>query len=249
MKKTVIIVEDDQALSKHLVWILQSSPDISCLGSYGSGEMALPEILKRKPDVVLMEISLPGKSGIECVAEIRRTSPAVQVIMVTDFEDVTEVLRALKAGAGGCLIKPSPADELLEAIRNVCQGGAPMSNSIARKLVEYIRTVETSSAKCENLTPRQGQVLDLLSRGYKYREIGERLEIGNETVRTHVATICKKLCVRNRIEAVSLYRAGCSQPFPISAPGSSTARDNNLVPTVTSRIAPAFTCSNRERCV
>src|ERR1700712_324663 len=130
MKKTVVVVEDDRGLREQLVQILETAADIKCLGAFVSGEVALPQILEKRPDVVLMDIKLPGMSGIQCVAEIKKVLPTMQVIMVTIYEDSERIFRALKAGANGYLVKSSPPEQLLAAIGDVYKGGAPMSSHI-----------------------------------------------------------------------------------------------------------------------
>jgi DNA-binding NarL/FixJ family response regulator len=206
MKKSVIVVEDDPGLRDQLVQILQSAPDIRCLGAFGSAEQALPQIVQKNPDVVLMDIQLPGMSGIACVAEIKRAHAAMQIIMVTVYEDSERIFRALKAGADGYLVKSSPPEQLLQAIRDAHNGGAPMSSPIARKVVRHFHLLGPSPTETENLSPRERQVLDLLSMGFIYKEIGSKLDIGVETVRTHVKNICQKMHVRGRLEAVAKHR-------------------------------------------
>lgn len=210
MKKTVVIVEDDQGLREQLVQILETAPDIKCLGAFRSGEEALPQILERKPDVVLMDIKLPGMSGIQCVAEVKKVMPEMQIIMVTIYEDSERIFRALKAGANGYLVKSSPPEQLLESIRDVHKGGAPMSSHIARKVVKHFHLIGPSVKETENLSPREREVLDLLGQGFIYKEIGDKLNIGPETVRTYVKNICQKMHVRCRIEAVAKHRAELS---------------------------------------
>src|SRR5258706_5460487 len=133
MKKSVVIVEDDSGLRGQLIQILESAADINCLGAFTSAEAALPQILEKKPDVVLMDIKLPGMSGIQCVAEIKKVFPTMQVIMVTVYEDSERIFRALKAGANGYLVKSSPPEQLLAAIRDVSTGGFPLSSHISCK--------------------------------------------------------------------------------------------------------------------
>ncbi len=203
MRKSVIVVEDDRGLREQLVKIIKGASDINCVGSYSSAEDALPEILSNKPDVVLMDIKLPRMSGIDCVTEIKRTSPGIQVIMVTVYEDSEYIFRALKAGASGYLVKSGPPKQLLEAIRDVHSGGSPMSSHIARKVVDHFHLLGPSSVQGENLSPREREVLDLLAAGLLYKEIASQLNISITTVRTHVINICEKLHVRNRVEAVA----------------------------------------------
>ena len=207
MRKTVIVVEDDRGLREQLAEILENAPDIECLGTFGSAEDALPQILEKNPDVVLMDIKLPGMSGIQCVSEIKKARATMQIIMVTVYEDSERIFRALKAGANGYLVKSSPPEQLLEAIRDAYKGGAPMSSHIARKVVQHFHLLGPSPTETENLSPRERQVLDLLSMGFIYKEIGSKLDIGTETVRTYVKNICQKMHVRGRLEAVARHRA------------------------------------------
>lgn len=208
MRKTVIIVEDDRVLRAQLTQILKSAPDIKCLGAFVSGEDALPNIIEKKPDVVLMDIKLPGMSGIQCVAEIKKANLNIQIIMVTVYEDSERIFRALKAGASGYLIKSGPPRQLIEAIRDAFAGGAPMSSHIARKVVQHFHLLGPSVHETENLSPRESEVLDLLALGFIYKEIGSKLNIGTETVRTHVKNICQKMHVRSRLEAVAKCKSG-----------------------------------------
>src|SRR5882724_3822530 len=203
MKKSVIIVEDNQGLREQLLQILETVPDLKCLGAFVSGEEALPKILEKKPDVVLMDIKLPGMSGIQCVTLIKKAAPEIQIIMVTVYEDSERIFRALKAGASGYLVKSSPPEQLIEAIRDAYKGGAPMSTHIARKVVQHFHLLGPSVQESDNLSPREREVLDLLAMGFIYKEIGGKLNIGAETVRTYVKNICQKMHVRGRVEAVA----------------------------------------------
>lgn len=206
MRKTVVIVEDNVGLQTQLLKVLESAGDIKCLGAFESGEEALPFILSNRPDVVLMDIKLPGMSGIQCVAEIKKVFPEVPIIMVTVYEESERIFRALKAGASGYLIKSSPPEELIHAVRDAHNGGAPMSSPIARKVVEHFHLLGPSVEETNNLTAREREVLDLLASGFIYKEIGSKLGIGAETVRSHVKNICQKMHVRSRVEAVAKHR-------------------------------------------
>jgi DNA-binding NarL/FixJ family response regulator len=204
-KKSVIIVEDNPGLREQLQQILESVDDIKCIGAYVSAEKALPKILENNPDVVLMDIKLPGMSGIDCVVQIKKSAPDIQVIMVTVYEDSENIFLALLAGASGYLIKSSPAEQLIEAIRNVHTGGAPMSSPIARQVVKYFHLLGPSVRESEDLSPKEREVLNLLSMGLIYKEIGGKLNITVETVRTHVKHICKKMHVRTKVEAIAKH--------------------------------------------
>jgi len=206
-RKSVVVVEDDRGLRGQLVDILETAPDIKCIGAFVSAEEALPNIIEKRPDVVLMDIKLPGMSGIQCVAEVKKVLPEIQIIMVTVYEDSDRIFRALKAGANGYLVKSSPPDQLLEAIRDVYKGGAPMSSHIARKVVKLFHQIGPSIKEAENISAREREVLDLLSEGFIYKEIGDKLNIGAETVRSHVKNICQKMHVRSRLEAVAKHRS------------------------------------------
>ena len=205
MKKAVVIVEDDRGFREEIVQILQTAADINCVGAFASAEEALPQILEKRPDVVLMDIKLPGMSGIQCVSEIKKVAPDMQIIMVTIYEDTERIVSALKAGAAGYLVK-SNSSKLLNAIRDVHKGGAPISSHIAIKIVKYFHLIGLSPKESDNLSHREREVLDLLSLGLMYKEIADKLNIGLETVRTHVKNICHKMHVRSRVEAVAKHR-------------------------------------------
>ena len=203
--RRVAIVEDDSGLRNQLQSILKSAPGVCCVGVFGSAEKALEGMVAVQPDVILMDINLPGMSGIECVARLRKDLPATHVIMLTVYEDSDRIFQALQAGADGYLVKSSPTDVLLRAIEDVHLGGAPMSSHIARKVVRQFRQAEPSRDEADNLAKREREVLNLLASGFVYKEIADQLGIGTETVKTYVKNICKKLHVRNRLEAVARF--------------------------------------------
>jgi DNA-binding NarL/FixJ family response regulator len=203
--RRVAIVEDDSGLRDQLGRILKSAPAVCCVGTYGSAEKALEGMVAVQPDVILMDINLPGMSGIECVARLRKDLPAAHVIMLTVYEDSDRIFQALQAGADGYLVKSSPTDVLLRAIEDVHQGGSPMSSHIARKVVRQFRESGPTKDEAEGLAPREREVLNLLASGYVYKEIADQLGIGTETVKTYVKNICRKLHVRNRLEAVARF--------------------------------------------
>ena len=198
----VAIVEDDLGIQKSLVAILQRAPSLTFDQAYGSAEEALAPILHRRPDVVLMDINLPGKSGIQLVGELKAVQPALQVMMMTVYEDGNQIFAALQAGASGYLLKRSQPDEIVQAIEQVHQGGAPMSPDVARKVVSFFQQRKAADSEVSQLTPRELEVLSELAKGYRYKEIADRLKIGTETVRTHIQKIYGKLHVESRTEAV-----------------------------------------------
>ncbi|HVE15652.1 MAG TPA: response regulator transcription factor [Chthoniobacterales bacterium] len=206
-KKSVVVVEDDAELQAQIVDILQRPDDIECTYAASSAEEALQYILSHPPDVVVMDIKLPGMSGINCVAKLKKALPSIEIIMLTIYEDSESIFRALKAGANGYLIKSGDPDTLLGAIRDVHTGGAPFSSHIARKVAQHFRHEEKRSEATEMLSPREQEVLELLSRGYIYKEIADKLDIQTETVRWYVKNICAKMHVRSRLEAVAKLKS------------------------------------------
>ncbi|MGH7980563.1 MAG: response regulator, partial [Limisphaerales bacterium] len=167
-------------------------------------EEALKELPSVKPDVVLMDINLPGMNGVECVRHLRKLLPELHIIMLTVYEDTDNIFEALAAGASGYLLKRTTSQELINSIRDVQRGGSPMTAHIARKVVQsFQKNAPTHAA--ENLSEREQQVLDLLSHGLMYKEIAEKLQISYETVHTYIRRIYEKLRVRTRTEAVAKF--------------------------------------------
>ena len=199
---TVAIVEDDEEILGGLESLISRSRGFRCLATCSSAESALDELPGLKPNVVLMDINLPRMSGIECVRRMKAQLPEVQVIMQTVYEDYETIFQSLAAGAVGYLLKKTPPEKLLEAIRDVHNGGSPMSSQIARKVVHTFLQTGTSPKETENLTKREHEILTYLSKGYRYKEIADVLYISVETVRTHLRNIYEKLHVRSRTEAL-----------------------------------------------
>jgi DNA-binding NarL/FixJ family response regulator len=198
----VAIVEDEDNVREGLAALINGSEGFRCVLTYSSAERALSELFRDKPDVVLMDIKLPGMSGIECIRTIRMRQPDLPIMMLTVYEDDEKIFESLKAGASGYLLKKTPPAKLLEAIVDLRNGGSPMSSCIARKVVEVFRAMGPSTQAAENLTTREHEILSYLARGYRYREIADALFISIETVRTHLRNIYEKLHVRSRSEAV-----------------------------------------------
>jgi DNA-binding NarL/FixJ family response regulator len=197
----VTIVEDDARLRGNFVGLISSDDDFQCIGEYPNAEVALKTMPGNWPDVVLMDINLPKASGIECVARLKELRPKLHIIMVTMYVDEDKIFDSLKAGASGYLIKKTAPEEILEAIRTVNSGGAPMSNTIALKVVQFFKE-KPSTDETRNLTPREIEILTQLAKGYHYKEIASALFISVETVRSHLQHIYEKLHVRSRTEAV-----------------------------------------------
>ena len=212
----VIVVEDDSRLRAGLMEIINSDPECACVGAYGSGEEALEKAPPLKPQVAVMDINLPGMDGIECVRQLSGTLPALQIVMLTVYQDTNNLFRALAAGAHGYLVKPARARDLLAAIRDIHRGGAPMTSALARKVVDAFRkqTVPTAPSvnsamtgivESDELAPREKEVLDLLAQGFSYKEIADKLNVGFATVHTYVLRIYKKLHVRSKNAAVARW--------------------------------------------
>jgi DNA-binding NarL/FixJ family response regulator len=205
MSITVSIVEDSDKFRGTMARLLDRAEGFSCLSQYPNAEEALQGLPKDRPHVVLMDINLPGMNGVECVRQLKRLLPEVQVIMLTVYEDTENIFNALTAGAMGYMLKRTSRDELLEAIREVHRGGSPMTTHIARKVVSSFQRTAASAAATENLSQREQEVLDLLSQGLIYKEIAEKLGISYETVHTYIRRIYEKLQVRTRTEAVAKF--------------------------------------------
>lgn len=198
----VMIVEDDKAVREGLRLLINGSEGYNCIAACASAEDALDEISKQKPDVVLMDINLPGMNGIECVVGIKNLWPAIQVMMLTVFDNTDEIFKSLTAGATGYLLKKTPPAKLLEAITELVNGGSPMSGEIARKVVQTFASPVNVHFPEANLTSREEEILTYLSKGFLYKEIAAALFISIETVRTHIRKIYQKLQVRTRTEAL-----------------------------------------------
>jgi len=201
----VSIVEDDAKLRETLVRYFAGQPGFRCVKAYANAEAALEDIPQNRPDVVLMDINLPGMNGIECVAKLRKVVPSLKIIMLTVFEESEQVFTALSAGAFGYLVKSSRPGKILEAIREVFDGGSPMSGHIARHVVQSFHRQAAANSETESLTARELEVLQGLSRGQAYKEIAGNLGISLSTVRTYIQRIYEKLHVHSQAEAVMKY--------------------------------------------
>ncbi|HWX22815.1 MAG TPA: response regulator transcription factor [Candidatus Binatia bacterium] len=207
----VALVEDDPGVRANLAAMLNSSPGFQCQAAYPDGLAALKSIPANRPDVVLMDINLPGMLGPECVRRLKGAAPNLPVLMLTVYDDSEQVFKSLMAGATGYLLKRTSKDKLLEAIREVNSGGAPMSRQIARRVVQYFQELKQvpeatrRAPEVETLTNREDQVLAHLAKGHAYKEIADLMGISFETVRTHARTIYEKLHVHSRTEATLKY--------------------------------------------
>jgi len=205
MPVKVSIVEDNDRVRESLASLIEGARGFRCVGSHRSAEAALKLVPEEKPNVVLMDINLPRLCGIDCVRKLKAIEPDLLVLMLTAYEDDDLIFQALKAGANGYLVKQTPPSEILAAIQEVHEGGAPMSSNIARKVIQSFHSAGPSQSPTETLSPREREILDLLARGYTNKEIADLLSIAFQTVHTHVRNIYSKLHVRSRTEAVAKY--------------------------------------------
>ncbi|PYK98991.1 MAG: DNA-binding response regulator [Verrucomicrobia bacterium] len=205
MPVKVSLVEDNDRVRESLASLIDGARGFRCVGAHRSAEAALKLVPEEEPDVVLMDIHLPRLSGIDCVRKLKAIEPDLLVIMLTAYADDDLIFQALKAGANGYLVKQTPPSEILAAIQEVHEGGAPMSSNIARKVIQSFYQAQPGEASTETLSPREREILDLLARGYMNKEIADALSIAFQTVHTHVRNIYSKLHVRSRTEAVAKY--------------------------------------------
>jgi DNA-binding NarL/FixJ family response regulator len=201
----IAVVEDDKTVREGLQILLNGSPGFTCAATYSNGEDAVSGLPDLNPDVVLMDINLPGMSGIECILALKEMDLSMQFIMLTVFENADTIFQSLSAGATGYLLKQTPPAKLLEAIQDVYRGGSPMSGEIARKVVQSFQHPVPASGTANGLTKREEEILSYLVKGFFYKEIAGLLFISTETVRTHIRNIYEKLQVRTRSEAILKY--------------------------------------------
>jgi DNA-binding NarL/FixJ family response regulator len=202
----VAIVEDDVPAREILAGWIRNTDGFRCAGEFDDAETALAKLPHEKPSVVLFDINLPGMNGIECVRKLKPRLPDTQFVMVTVYEDANHIFNALSAGASGYLLKQTRRHELIDALKDVHAGGSPMSSQIARKVVQnFYRNETQTDGETVELSPREREVLELLARGYLYKEIAEMLQIGVQTVNTYIRRIYEKLHVRSRAQAVAKY--------------------------------------------
>jgi len=205
MSISVSIVEDDARVRASLAKLIDSTQGFRCVSNHSSAEDALKEIPRFKPNVVLMDINLPGINGVECSRQLKPQMPGTQIIMLTVYQNTEHIFNALAAGATGYMLKQTPPVELIAAIKEVNGGGSPMSGHIARKIVQSFQQPVSNSPEAQSLSPREAEVLDLLAKGFLYKEIAESMKVTYATVHTHIRHIYEKLHVRSRTEAVAKH--------------------------------------------
>lgn len=201
----VSIVEDDDEVRQSLLVLINGSEGFRCVSAHRSAEDAIAGIPAAQPDVALLDINLPRQSGIDCVRQLKAQLPNLHCLMLTMYEDADLIFKSLTAGASGYLLKRTPPARLLDAILEVQHGGAPMSGKIARVVVQYFQQLKGPDPTTETLTRRERELLDLLAKGHRYKEIAVTLGISFDTVRAHLRNIYDKLQVRSRTEAVVKY--------------------------------------------
>ncbi len=201
----VSIVDDDEGIRSSLATLIRRAPSLKLLGDYGDAETALKELPRKEPDVVLMDINLPGMNGVECVRQLKMSLPRLQVLMLTVYEDSDSLFKSFRAGASGYLLKRTASARLLEAIQDVHEGGSPMTPQLARRVVQFFSGPPQQDTPFSKLTPGEREFLDQLANGYTYKEIADRMKITIDTVRSYVRTVYEKLHVHSRTEAVVKY--------------------------------------------
>jgi len=202
---SVAIVEDDVPAREILAGWIRDAEGFKCAGEFDDAETALARLPVENPSVVLFDINLPGMNGIECVRRLKPRLPNTQFVMVTVYEDANHIFDALSAGASGYMLKQTKRSELIDALKDVHAGGSPMSSQIARKVVQSFRRTESETDGTNDLSPREREVIELLARGYLYKEIAEKLAISVPTVNTYIRRIYEKLHVRSRAQAVAIF--------------------------------------------
>ncbi len=205
MAITVSIVEDNHQLRGTLARVIGRAEGFQCVSHHATAEEALKALPETRPNVVLMDIHLPGMSGVDCVRQLKPVLPDTQIVMLTAYEDTENIFNSLAAGASGYLLKRTSSAELVAALREVSQGGSPMTAHIARKVVQSFQKTGPSPQATENLSQREQEVLDCLAQGFLYKEIADKLGISYETVHTYIRRIYEKLQVRTRTEAVAKF--------------------------------------------
>jgi RNA polymerase sigma factor (sigma-70 family) len=197
----VAIVEDLNDIREGLKYVLDYTEGFECINAYSNAEAALEGLRKMQPDVVIMDIHLPKMSGIDCVKILKLEFPKMQFLMFSVFEDDENIFEALKAGASGYILKKTPPTKVLEAIKDLSEGGSPMTASIARRVIAHFQTPVNKDL--ESLSPREKEILELLSKGFYYKEISDKLGTSTGTVRQQIHKIYEKLHVQNRTEALN----------------------------------------------
>lgn len=199
---SIAIIEDDAIVRQYLAEQMQLNINVNELRVFGDAETALKEIIANPVEIALFDINLPGMSGIDCIRRLKMVQPKTQCMVLTVYDKPDTIFEALKAGAISYLLKSTPADKIIEAIAEVNNGGSPISSQIARKVIEAFAVKQNTNEYFQDLTRREQEMLEQLSKGYRYKEIADKLYISLETVRSHIRNIYEKLQVNSRTEAL-----------------------------------------------
>lgn len=218
MKLKIAIVEDNSQLRESWCALLRESSGFNCVCACSTAEDALEKFPALYPDVVIMDLNLPGLSGIQCTSRLKVKIPSAQILVVTAYSDNERIFQALQAGASGYILKRTPPKGLLEAIIQVADGGAPMTGEIARRVIESFRRPEPVADEAENLSAREKEILQLLAQGYANKEIADRLNLSFETVRTRLKRIYEKLHVHSRAGAAARFLKATDGGIRVDAP-------------------------------
>jgi two-component system, NarL family, response regulator LiaR len=202
---TVCIVEDRKDIRESLKILVNDAAECACIGAFENGEDALKEIPELQPDVVLMDIDLPGINGIECVKQLKPLCPRVQFMICTVYDEDEKIFDALAAGANSYILKRSNSDTLINSIKDLYNGGSPMSSDIARKIVNQFQNNISGKKEDFHLTEREKEILELLAKGLTYQQTADKIFISGKTIKKHVYNIYEKLHVNSRTEAVNKY--------------------------------------------
>jgi len=205
MNIAISIIEDDVAAREILADWIRRAEGFKCVSEYAEAESALESLPQEKPAVVLVDINLPGMNGIECIRRLKPVLPQTQFVILTVYEDDNHIFKALAVGASGYLLKQTPRQMLLTALREVYAGGSPMSSSIARKVVQSFCRPTAAAGDAVSLSPREQEVLELLARGFLYKEIADSLQLSVQTVNTYIRRVYEKMHVRSRAQAIAIY--------------------------------------------
>ena len=205
MRRRVSIVEDDRDLREAMSLMIQFTENYQLVSAFENAEEAIEKLPEFDVDAILMDINLPGDSGIECVKKLKAMFPKLLFLMCTSYEDDDKIFQSLKAGASGYILKTDGPVKIINALDELFEGGSPMTSSIARKVVASFSKVNINDANVETLTLREKEILDSLARGKMNKEVANELEISIGTVRKHIQHIYEKLHVNTRVEAVNLY--------------------------------------------
>lgn len=200
---TISIIEDDIKYGLLLKKLIEFEKDLVCTAIYTNLKSSLNDLASNTPDVVLLDIQLPDGLGSEYIQVLKKVSPETLFVMCTSFDDEDYIFDSLKNGASGYLIKSDTPEQIIQAIRDVLHGGAPMSSTIAKKVVQYF---QVQTKQLQELTPKENELLGLLAQGLYYKEIATKMSISIDTVKKHASTIYKKLEVSNRTEAINRYK-------------------------------------------